>query len=478
MQLDEAFQFLPQIDLMKTLLALWCAAVALASPTKNLAPLSIPSNVYEVIPNEYIVQLRKPDSSFAAGDPHAHVDAHLAKIFPELFEKHTESVHQSNPLLHKYLSGYAAVMDDETLMRVRQSADVEFVEVNQVVYAFDKQEGPENWGLDRISHHKKLKHEYLFPSSAGEGVDVYVVDTGVNIAHEDFEGRAAWGLTAPVGDPDEDGNGHGTHVASTIAGAKYGVAKHANIIAVKVLRSSGYGSMSDVLKGVEWAMTEHQRKTKTNSDPKRKIKSVANMSLGGGKSFALDRAVNRAVQEGVLFAVAAGNDNRDACSYSPAASDEAITVGATSSNDARSWFSNWGKCVDIFAPGSDITAAWIGSKTAVKTISGTSMASPHVCGVMALVLAENPDFTPAELKEHVLSMANEEMVKNPGKKSPNLLLYNGGEKHKHRDGETVPEMPDVKFSITIEDLDSKPAQKHQKTELQSIVAEIVRIFVF
>jgi len=297
-------------------------------------------------------------------------------------------------------------------------AEVELIEPNSIVSIFDHAPAA-SWGLDRVSRRDlPLNGTYSFIPSAGEGVDVYVVDTGINVAHEDFEGRAVWGYTAPRGDQDVDGNGHGTHVASTIAGKKYGIAKKANVIAVKVLRSSGYGSMADVLKGIEWAAAEHVRK-----NDERKTKSIGNMSLGGGRSRTLDKVVNKAIEKGVLFAVAAGNDNRDACDYSPARADKAVTVGATDRNDKRSYFSNWGECVDIFAPGSMITGAWIGSKTAEKTISGTSMASPHVAGVLALLAGEHEDMTPSELKKHLLALATPDKVSDVREGSPNLLLY-------------------------------------------------------
>lgn len=202
--------------------------------------------------------------------------------------------------------------------------------------------------------------KYPYNDVAGEGVDVYVVDTGINVDHVEFEGRAAWGKTVPQNDVDEDGNGHGTHCAGTIASRKYGVAKKANVIAIKVLGSNGSGTMSDVVEGVLWAASSAAKKAaaadaefaatgKTNHKG-----SVANMSLGGGKSQSLDTAVNKAVLSGLHFAVAAGNDNRDACNYSPAASENAVTVGASTLSDDRAYFSNHGSCVDIFAPGKHV----------------------------------------------------------------------------------------------------------------------------
>lgn len=297
------------------------------------------------------------------------------------------------------------------------------------------------WGLARVSHRETLNfgtfNKYLYDAEGGEGVDAYVIDTGCNTEHVDFEGRAHWGKTVPTGDADEDGNGHGTHCSGTIAGKKYGVAKKANVYAVKVLRSNGSGSMSDVVKGVEYAVTSHIEQTKAAKAGKRKgfKGSVANMSLGGGKTQALDAAVNAAVRSGVHFAVAAGNDNADACSYSPAAASEPVTVGATQLDDSRAYFSNYGECTDIFAPGLSIQSTWIGSKYAVNTISGTSMASPHIAGLLAYYLSLTPAvdseyagaaITPQKLKENIVAVATEGALTDLPANTPNLLAWNGG----------------------------------------------------
>jgi cerevisin len=297
------------------------------------------------------------------------------------------------------------------------------------------------WGLARISHRERLGfstfNKYLYASEGGEGVDVYVIDTGTNIEHVDFEGRAHWGKTIPAGDSDEDGNGHGTHCSGTIAGKKYGVAKKANVYAVKVLRSNGSGTMADVVAGVEWAAKSHLEQVKAAKDGKRKgfKGSVANMSLGGGKTRALDDTVNAAVSVGVHFAVAAGNDNADACNYSPAAAEKAITVGASAIDDSRAYFSNYGKCTDIFAPGLSILSTWIGSKYATNTISGTSMASPHIAGLLAYYLSLQPDadseygmatITPKKLKENLIKIATQGALSDIPKDTPNLLAWNGG----------------------------------------------------
>lgn len=287
------------------------------------------------------------------------------------------------------------------------------------------------WGLARISHRESLSfgnfNKYLYAEDGGEGVDAYVIDTGTNVDHVDFEGRANWGQTIPQGDADEDGNGHGTHCSGTIAGKKYGVAKKANVYAVKVLRSNGSGTMSDVVKGVEWAAEAHIKKSK-KSDKKFKG-SVANMSLGGGSSRTLDLAVNAAVDAGIHFAVAAGNDNADACNYSPAAAEKAVTVAASTLADERAYFSNYGKCTDIFAPGLNILSTWIGSKYATNTISGTSMASPHIAGLLAYYVSLAPakdsafavaDVTPKQLKAALINVATEGTLTDVPSDTPNV----------------------------------------------------------
>lgn len=290
------------------------------------------------------------------------------------------------------------------------------------------------WGLARISHREALSfgnfNKYLYAADGGEGVDVYVIDTGANVGHVDFEDRASWGQTIPEGDADEDGNGHGTHCSGTIAGKKYGVAKKANVYAVKVLRSNGSGTMSDVVKGVEWAAEAHIKKSKSG---KSKFKgSVANMSLGGGRSRTLDEAVNAAVDVGMHFAVAAGNDNADACNYSPAAAENAVTVGASTLADERAYFSNYGNCTDIFAPGLNIVSTWIGSDRATNTISGTSMASPHIAGLLAYLLSLQPardsayaveELTPKQLKKALISISTKNALTDMPAGTPNVSFF-------------------------------------------------------
>ena len=318
---------------------------------------------------------------------------------------------------------------------------VAFVEKDSLVHTTESPELEKNapWGLSRISHRSGLTlgtvGKYLYTEDGGEGVDVYVIDTGTNVGHADFEGRAHWGKTIPSGDVDDDGNGHGTHCSGTIAGKKYGVAKKANVYAVKVLGSGGSGSMSDVVKGVEWAAVQHTEKVEATKKGKNKKPfkgSTANMSLGGGKSVTLDLAVNAAVDAGIHFAVAAGNDNANSCNYSPARAQNAVTVGASTILDERAYFSNYGHCNDIFAPGLNIQSAWIGSKYATKTISGTSMASPHIAGLLAYFLSLQPpsdsgfataDITPKQLKKNLISIGTTGALTDVPKDTQNVGFF-------------------------------------------------------
>ncbi|KAI9093784.1 serine protease [Phlyctochytrium arcticum] len=343
--------------------------------------------------------------------------------------------------------GYVGSFPPDTLNALRNLPDVEYIERDQVVTTShptkhtkkndetNVQHGAE-WGLSRISHKGHLTDKqfdsYHYYENDGEGVTAYVVDTGVNIHHEEFEGRAVWGATIPANDQDVDGNGHGTHCAGTIGGKTYGVSKKVKIVAVKVLRTNGSGTMSDVVRGVEWVIKAHRNETQSATDGKR-VRSVGNMSLGGGMSRVLNRAVDAAFDSGVTFAVAAGNDNRDACDYSPASASKPVTVGATTRSDARAWFSNWGKCTDIFAPGHQIKSAWIGSNTATNVISGTSMATPHVVGILAAFLSREKyqDYSPKQLKHLILKAGLKDLVSDMPDDTKNLLAYTKPPHKKH-----------------------------------------------
>ncbi|MEU6975084.1 MULTISPECIES: S8 family peptidase [unclassified Streptomyces] len=276
----------------------------------------------------------------------------------------------------------------------------------------ETQEKPPSWGLDRIDQTETAGDEkYTYPDGGGEGVTAYVIDTGVRISHQDFGGRATHGFDAVDNDDSaDDGNGHGTHVAGTIAGTAHGVAKKAKIVAVRVLDDNGSGTTEQVVAGIDWV-------TKNHSGP-----SVANMSLGGGADEALDAAVQRAIASGVTFAVAAGNESTDAGQGSPARVPEAITVASSTKDDEQSDFSNFGAVVDLYAPGSDITSDWNDSDTGVKTISGTSMATPHVVGAAALYLAAHPSATPADTAAALTGAATPDAIKNASSGTANKLL--------------------------------------------------------
>ncbi|WP_263166014.1 S8 family peptidase [Streptomyces sp. SCSIO ZS0520] len=316
----------------------------------------------------------------------------------------------------KVLNGYSIALSEAKAKKLAADPAVASVVQNRTFHADATQNNPPSWGLDRIDQKNlPLDNKYTYPDSAGQGVTAYVIDTGVRISHSDFGGRAVNGYDAIDNDNTaQDGHGHGTHVAGTVAGTLHGVAKKARIVAVRVLDNQGSGTTEQVVAGIDWVAQNH-------SGP-----SVANMSLGGGADSVLDTAVRNAIASGVTFAVAAGNDGANAANYSPARVAEAITVGSTTSTDARSSFSNYGSSVDIFAPGSSITSAWNSSDTATNTISGTSMATPHVAGAAALYLADNPTATPAQVGTALNNAASSGVVGNPGSGSPNRLLNVGG----------------------------------------------------
>lgn len=281
--------------------------------------------------------------------------------------------------------------------------------------AGDVQKNPSNWGLDRIDQRALPLDNLYHYDSTGKGVDVWVIDTGVSPNHVEFEGRAIFEKNFAGDGEDRDCQGHGTHVSSTIAGATVGVAKQATIHGVKVLNCQGSGSISGVLGGINYVVQEHLKVAGR--------KSVISMSLGGGKNEALNLAVAAAVKAGITSVVAAGNEGQDACNVSPASTPSAITVAASDITDSHAYFSNHGTCVDIYAPGVNIKGAWIGGNDKYNTISGTSMATPHTSGVVALVLARGDATTPAEVKAYLTSTGTKGSVKGVPAKTPNTLLY-------------------------------------------------------
>ena len=292
---------------------------------------------------------------------------------------------------------------------------VEFVQQDGVVTADPTQFFPP-WGLDRIDQRfLPLSRTYTF-NSTGWGVNAYVIDTGIYPWHADFNGRA-FIVADTLGGNGVDCNGHGTHVAGTIGGYTFGVAKNVRLFGVRVLNCAGSGSIASVINGVNF-VTWHRQLPWFRFSP-----AVANMSLGGSANLALDIAVRNSIRANVTYVIAAGNSNADARLFSPARVQEAITVGATDWMDNRAGFSNWGPGLDLFAPGVQITSAWTGSPFAVNTISGTSMATPHVTGVAAQYLQINPWASPAVVSWVVNGIATPGVVRNPGPGSPNRLLF-------------------------------------------------------
>lgn len=279
------------------------------------------------------------------------------------------------------------------------------------------QEHPKNWGLDRIDQRELPLDQKFHYGTEGEGVDVYVVDTGVTAAHEEFGGRAVLEKNFAGDGIDRDCQGHGSHVASTIAGTNVGIAKKAKIHGVKVLNCQGSGTMANVIAGINYVVGTQ---TKNPSQ-----KSVLNMSLGGGKNLAINAAVEAAYKAGVVVVVAAGNDGADACNYSPASAPDAITVAASDQLDKNAFFSNHGKCTDIYAPGVGIYGAWVPEgNDGYKSLQGTSMASPHVAGVATLILSSGQATTPADVKAKLLEVATKDVIKGiPSSQTPNKLLF-------------------------------------------------------
>ncbi|MBO1336450.1 S8 family peptidase [Streptomyces sp. VRA16 Mangrove soil] len=310
------------------------------------------------------------------------------------------------------LNGYAVKVNEAQAKRLAADPDVASVVQDTAVTYDHNQKNPPSWGLDRIDQNDlPLDKSYTWPESAGAGVTVYVIDTGIRTTHQDFGGRASSGWDFVDNDAvAQDGNGHGTHVAGTIAGETYGVAKKANVVAVRVLDNDGSGTTAQVIAGIDW-VTKHAHKP-----------AVANMSLGGYANAQLDAAVRNSIASGVTYTVAAGNDGLPASLYSPARVKEAITVGATDQKDARASFSNWGTRLDLFAPGVDITSASYASNTGSATFSGTSMASPHAAGAAALYLADHAWATPAEVSKALVDRAVPGRVTGAGLGSPNKLL--------------------------------------------------------
>jgi subtilisin family serine protease len=359
------------------------------------------------LPGQYVVVLKDSTTVRSRGVP---------AVARQLTDRHDGALGFT---YQKALRGFSTRMSEAEAQELAADPAVALVEQDREVRISGTQNNPPSWGLDRIDQRNlPLNNTYNF-NTDGTGVRVYVIDTGVRISHSTFGGQAVNGFDAVSNDNiAQDGNGHGTHVAGTIAGTEFGVAKDAQIVAVRVLNNSGSGTISGVVAGIDWVTANAIRP------------AVANMSLGGGASTVLDNAVNRSINAGISYAVAAGNGDflgrpLNACTQSPARVPNAITVGATQENDAKASFSNIGTCLDIFAPGVRITSAWRTSDTATNTISGTSMATPHVAGAAALLLESNPNATTTQVRDALVNNATTGVVGNAGTGSPNRLLFTG-----------------------------------------------------
>jgi len=384
-----------------------------------------------LIENEYIVIFKN-----ALNEQHRHQHMKIVSLLALTFDLEVMREWQIDDF-----SGYSIrTAPGFDLTQITNRSEVAYHEQNQRMFISDyhlsqpspqaacvRQQDVPSWGLTRTTEHvNSLDGNYIFPDNSGAGVNAYIIDTGIFIEHPKFAGRAIWGIdTADKPPIKADNNGHGTHVAGTVVSDTYGLARAATAIAVKVLGANGSGTNDGVIAGINWAANDHKSRGTG--------RSVANMSLGGGLSAALNSAVAAAVKAGMVFAVAAGNDGRglipspDACKHSPASEPSAICVGATDSTDWRADYSNYGKCVKLFAPGSAITSLWkktAGQKEPINTISGTSMATPHVAGVLCKLWSLNPSFTGPQVSKLLLDTVTTGKLHDVvDKGSPDKLVF-------------------------------------------------------
>lgn len=371
-------------------------------------------------PQEPDTQISSPARQFFKASIQSRIPDSYIVVFKDDVTKVAEKAEQlANQIRGKVkfvyssaIRGFAINVPEQAIKGIINNPNIAYIEEDQIVSISVTQTNA-TWGIDRVDQRDlPLSTTYTYDQT-GSGIDVYVIDTGIRLDHVEFGGRAVTGYDAITsGGTANDGNGHGTHVAGTIGGTTYGIAKGVRLYAVRVLDNSGNGTTAGVIAGIDWVTSHH------TTNP-----AVANMSLGGGASTSMDDAVKNSIADGVTYVVAAGNSSANASNYSPARVPEAITVGSTTSTDGFSSFSNYGSLVDILAPGSSITSAWYTSSTATNTISGTSMASPHVAGTSALYLKTNTSASPATVANALISNATLNKITSVPTGTPNRLLY-------------------------------------------------------
>ncbi|MBV1855667.1 S8 family peptidase [Catellatospora tritici] len=372
------------------------------------------------VPGRYIVVLK--DSAVAAT---ATAIGTKARDLAGRFGGQTRHVYSSA------LHGFSASLSEQQARRLAADPAVASVEAVQRVQVADTQSNPPNWGDDRIDQaNLPLNQSFTYPANPGQGATVYVLDTGLNASHQEFTGRVKQGTDIVDGDSNPaDCHGHGTHVAGTAVGTTYGIAKKASLVSVRVLNCQGSGTNDDLIAGFNWVRTNGVKP------------AVVNYSIGCTSpctSQAMDTAVSNLISSGIQVVMAAGNSGDNACNYSPQAVSAAVTVGNSNSSDARNSTSNYGTCLDLFAPGTSIVSASYSSNNGSATMTGTSMASPHVAGAAAVYLGQNPNATPAQVRDALVNNATTGKITSPGTGSPNRLLYTG-----FMNGGTQPGNPSV-----------------------------------